>query len=208
MEQLLVKASISRSKGQIQEARILLEEARQRAPERADIHELLGDVYHQLGLLEEALACYREAHAREPQRASSEEKMAQVLLAIKAKELPPEVPFAPKNPVLALALSALFPGAGQVYNEQWGKGFAIAVGALSSLYYFLQHYRPLLEAQGTPAAFTIPLGQVFLTVLSGFACLGLWTFGIVDAYRQGVRIRSLQEQGSEKTSQTGTTQSG
>ncbi len=193
VEQLLTRVSFSRAKGQLQEARLLLEEAAKLAPERADVKEILGDVYRELGLLDEALDCYKQARDRDPLRSSAEEKMAQVLLEIDRQRATPEVPFAPKSPALAVALSALFPGAGQVYNEQWLKGSVIAAGSLPSLYYFLQRYGTILEAQTTGAAFEIPTSELLLTVLSGLVALVLWTYGIVDAYRTARSIKELQK---------------
>lgn len=49
-----------------------------------------------------------------------------------------------KSPALAVGLSAVFPGGGQMYNNKWGKGL-IFLGGESALgftatYYYLDHY--------------------------------------------------------------------
>jgi len=63
----------------------------------------------------------------------------------------------PKDPILAAILSGLIPGLGQVYCRRWGRGALFFFGALIA------------------GALFPPLGL--------FISMGVWIWGIVDAYR-------------------------
>ncbi len=74
-----------------------------------------------------------------------------------------------KRNILAAVLSAILPGAGQLYNRQWLKGaaFLIAMVVLSA---FIQPETLLFE----PSA---------MALLPLVALLGLAIWSVVDAYR-------------------------
>ena len=72
----------------------------------------------------------------------------------------------PKSPFLALGLSFLFPGAGQIYNGQLAKALFVFFAFVGSIYL-------AIEAGPLPFAFCIPF-VVF--------------FNLIDAYRSAVLI--------------------
>src|SRR5262245_4987418 len=84
---------------------------------------------------------------------------------------PPPAPYVapprpPKSPVLALILSFMFPGMGQVYNGQMAKALFIFFAFAGSIY-------GVIEAGPIPFALCIPF-VVF--------------FNLIDAYRSAVVI--------------------
>jgi hypothetical protein len=72
----------------------------------------------------------------------------------------------PKRPVLAMVLSVLFPGTGQLYNGQTSKAFALFAAFVGSIYL-------AAEVDGMPFGFFIPFA-VF--------------YAAIDAYRSAVMI--------------------
>lgn len=198
VERLLTQANVERVKGNFLAARRLLEQALQRAPERADIHELMGDVYKAVGDLSTALEFYKKARELDPSRRSAEEKFASTLLEINQPTVSEEVPFLPKNPSLAVILSALLPGAGQVYNEQWFKGVVMCVVALLSLGYFLQFYHQIRSTSIMPTLGQVQqqleqasVGEILLLLFAGLLAFCMWTWSILDAYNTA---RKFQQQ--------------
>jgi len=201
VERLLTQASAERARGNFLTARRLLEQALQKAPERADIHELLGDVYRAVGDLSTALECYKKARELDPSRRSAEEKFASTLLEINPPTVSEEVPFLPKNPNLAVILSALLPGAGQVYNEQWLKGIGMCAVALLSLGYFLQFYHQIRSASVLPNLSQVQqqleqasVGEILLLLLAGLLAFCTWTWSILDAYTTARKFQQRQRQ--------------
>ncbi len=201
VERLLTQANIERARGNFLTARRLLEQALQKAPERADIHELLGDVYKAVGDLSTALECYKKARELDPSRRSAEEKFASTLLEINPPTISEEVPFLPKNPNIAVILSAVLPGAGQVYNEQWLKGIAMCVVALLSLGYFLQFYHQIRSTTIMPTLSQVQqqleqasVGEILLLLLSGLLAFCMWTWSILDAYNTARKFQQQQQQ--------------
>lgn len=200
VERLLTQANVERVRGNFLTARRLLEQALQKAPERADIHELLGDVYKAVGDLSTALECYKKARELDPTRRSVEEKFASTLLEINPPAVPEEVPFLPKNPTLAVILSALLPGAGQVYNEQWLKGIAMGTVALLSLGYFLQFYHQIRSTTVMPTLSQVQqhmeqasVGEILLLLLAGLLAFCMWTWSILDAYKTARKFQQQQQ---------------
>lgn len=206
VERLLTLASAERARGNLISARHLIEQALQRAPERADIHELLGDVLHSVGDLEAALESYRRARELAPNRPSAEEKWAQTFLELQKPEIPEEVPFLPKNPNLAAALSAVFPGSGQVYNEQWLKGALFGILTFLPAGLFMHSFLRFRHSTSPLPSFEqvqqqmeqLSTGQILLMLLLGLVALGMWTWGIWDAYRTAKRFQQLQAAQKEK----------
>lgn len=208
VERLLTQANVERVRGNFLAARRLLEQALQKAPERADIHELLGDVYRAVGDLSTALERYKKARELDPSRRSAEEKFASTLLEINPPTVSEEIPFLPKNPTLAVILSALLPGAGQVYNEQWLKGIVMCVIALLSLGYFLQFYHQIRTTTVIPTLGQVQqqleqasIGEILLLLFAGLLAFCMWTWSILDAYNTA---RKFQQQQKQRPSQTST----
>jgi tetratricopeptide (TPR) repeat protein len=202
VERLLTQANIERMRGNFLAARRLIEQALQKAPERADVHELLGDVYKAVGDLQNALECYRKARELDPKRRSAEEKFAATLLEINPPTVSDEIPFLPKNPTFAVLLSALLPGAGQVYNEQWLKGIVMCVVALLSLGYFLQFYHQIRSAatvfptlgQVQQQLEQASVGEILLLLFAGLTAFCVWTWSILDAYNTARKFQQQQKQ--------------
>ena len=89
-----------------------------------------------------------------------------------------------KNPTLALILSAIFPGLGQVYNNQLAKGIILMV--LNTIVNFLM-FEPLqriFEAEGR-----MPDNPT-LIIVTGYTIAGLilWLYAIIDAKKTADRI--------------------
>ena len=87
-----------------------------------------------------------------------------------------------RRPVLAVFLSGLFPGLGQLYNRQPLKALAFLVGAV------LTGFGPLspLDVDISPDDPAAGLRQVLLAS-APFLILALWS--VVDAYRVARRPR-------------------
>ncbi len=205
VEKILTQANVERSRGNFLASRRLLEQALQKAPERADIHELLGDVYKSVGDLQLALECYKRARELDSNRRSAEEKFAATLLEINQPSLPEEVPFLPKNPNYAVIFSALLPGAGQIYNEQWLKGIGMLVVTLISLGYFLQFYQQM-RATTVPTFWQVQhqlerasVGEILLLLFSGLLAFCIWTWSILDAYKTARKFQQLQQKQKSPT---------
>lgn len=201
LERLLTQANIERMRGNFLTARRLIEQALQKAPERADIHEMLGDIYKAVRDMPNALECYRRARELDPNRQSAEEKFAATLLEINPPTVMEEVPFLPKKPTIAVALSALLPGAGQVYNEQWLKGILMCVVALLSLGYFLHFYHQIRSATVLPTFGQVQqqleqasIGEILLLLFAGLLAFCIWTWSILDAYNTARKFQQQQQQ--------------
>lgn len=80
--------------------------------------------------------------------------------------VPPPRP--PKSPGLALVLSLIFPGVGQLYNGQISKAFAF-VGAFAACMYLM------IETDPLPFAFFLPF---------------IIFYGLIDAYRSATLINA------------------
>ncbi len=88
-----------------------------------------------------------------------------------------------RNPGVALVLSAIFPGLGQFYNRQFGKGVAFfVVGVASS--WMTSALLPSLDAllRGEPPK---EIGLLTVALLLLLICY-LWS--MADAYRLAKRI--------------------
>ncbi|MCS7263795.1 MAG: DUF5683 domain-containing protein [Armatimonadetes bacterium] len=199
VERLLTQANVERVKGNLSDAKRLIEQALQKAPNRADIHELLGDVYKAIGDLPSAFKCYKKAKDLDPSRRSAEEKFAATLLELNQPSLADEVPFLPKNPNYAVLFSAFLPGAGQIYNEQWLKGIAMLVVALFSLGYFLQFYQQM-RTKTLPSLWQVQqqleqasVGEILLLLFSGLMAFCVWTWSILDAYKTAKKFQQIQQ---------------
>ncbi len=200
VERLLSQATAERARGNFLAARRLLEQALEKAPNRADIYEMLGDVYRGVADLEAALTCYRRAHELAPERKSAEEKLADTLLALNPPPPLEEVPFLPKNPNLAVAFSAVLPGAGQIYNEQWLKGIVMMGITFLALGYFLQFYHQIRAKMLLPSLEQVQrqleqasMGEILLVLLAGLTAFAVWTWSILDAYLTARRYQQLRQ---------------
>lgn len=203
LEGLLRQITVARVRGDWTRARVLAEEAVQQAPQRADLHELLGDILRQLGDKEGALACYQRARDLEPQRPSAEEKFAATLLELQSFEVPDdEVPAFPKNPMVAATLSAVLPGTGQLYNEQWLKGMLFCLGTLAPVGAFLQIYKGLLRPITFDRLPSPPSNEhIVMAAVLGIIALAMWVWNIWDAYQTALAFQQPVSSRQERITQ-------
>lgn len=84
-----------------------------------------------------------------------------------------QIIYSPRNPRIASLMSLVLPGFGQLYNGEVNK----------AIWQFLGF--ALLSVPGVALiALYLPSGWMMPALLAGIACvLGLWMFGIVDAWR-------------------------
>lgn len=167
---ILRQAALHRRRGRLKEALAECEQAIALVPSDAAALELYGDVLQGLGRVDDALAAYRRAGEADPRRASAERKYAELLL-LQDRGVKAFVAAEPRNPYVAVLLSALCPGAGQFYNGQPAKALVLALTALAL----------------AVALLWTPLGFGGTTGISGsaaflMACFGVvYVFSLVDA---------------------------
>lgn len=147
-DRLLVQANIARRRGQYKEAERLCREAIEQTPADAAALELYGDILQSIGRVDDALYSYDRARTADPKRASAERKYAELTLAQETDLFMAATDAGPRNPFLAVFLSATLPGAGQVYNGESRKGLAIALAQLLSIYLLL--WTPLRQPNAPP----------------------------------------------------------
>ena len=90
-----------------------------------------------------------------------------------------------KNPILAIILSALLPGLGQIYNAQVGKGLFL-IGFNMIINFLIRE--PLLAVIEDPKSVEQPTMIVFI----GYSLAGmiLWVYAIFDAKKNADRINN------------------
>lgn len=94
-----------------------------------------------------------------------------------------------KSPVLALVLSAIFPGLGQIYTRQVLKGIAIGVLNIVINLLLLEPLERLLESVESPP------DRPTLIIVTGYTIAGLvlWLYSIIDA--KGMAEKINREEG-------------
>ncbi len=88
-----------------------------------------------------------------------------------------------KNPTLALILSVIFPGLGQLYNNQVLKGIALLALNLVVNLLLIKPLEELTISRDSPNHST-------LFIVAAYAVIGLvlWVYAIVDAKRTAEKI--------------------
>jgi tetratricopeptide (TPR) repeat protein len=128
-----------RARGQTAAALERCRQAVEQFPESWELQELYGDLLVATGGIGPALQAYRRALAANPSRGVIEEKIGRTVLRQAAGEMAlrqvddiaagrVRIELA-KRPAVAGMLSAIVPGVGQMYNEQFIKGGAMFVAA-------------------------------------------------------------------------------
>jgi TM2 domain-containing membrane protein YozV len=93
-----------------------------------------------------------------------------------------------KKPTLALVLSAIFPGIGQIYNNQIFKGISLI--ALNTAINFLL-VKPIEKL--TASGGSIPDNStLFIIIAYIVAGLVLWVYAMIDAKRTAERINESE----------------
>jgi hypothetical protein len=96
-----------------------------------------------------------------------------------------------KNPVIGGILSALFPGIGQLYNEDYGKAvvlIAMAITANSALVYSLLTTVPMFLSGKSVNFQSLQPGPVTALVSNALILIALWFYGIIDAITCAQRL--------------------
>lgn len=85
-----------------------------------------------------------------------------------------------KSPVAGGILSLIFPGAGQLYNEDYGKGIILIVAGIASIATIVYHALALggivMSGEVFPGAM-----EIVTIVTAGLILLGIWIYAIIDA---------------------------
>jgi arabinogalactan oligomer/maltooligosaccharide transport system permease protein len=99
-----------------------------------------------------------------------------------------------KNPTLALILSVIFPGLGQLYNNQVPKGIALLAINLVVNFLLIKPLEKLTISRYSPDTST-------LFIVAAYTVIGLvlWVYAIIDAKRTAEKINrelstGMQEQ--------------
>jgi tetratricopeptide (TPR) repeat protein len=189
LDALLREANIHRLRGQTLEAEERCRAALELQPEEATALEMLGDLLRERGRLDEAAEQYQSAIAAAPERLSAERKFAELTLELAERQRlrdqaafllsnPPSTVQQRRNVTLALLLSAIFPGLGQFYNQQWLKGCILAVAVLICLGLGGDALLRLVFtiASARPAGAVSQWGAWF-----GFLGFVFWLYAVIDA---------------------------
>lgn len=193
LDALLREANILRMRGQAGEAEARCRAVLELEPEESSALEMLGDLLRERGRLEDATDYYRRAAAAAPERPSPERKFAEATLALSEQQRlreqatlllqnPPSPIEQRRNVLVALVLSAVFPGLGQFYNRETVKGACLVVGTLLCL------------ALGGDALFRLvftvaamrdsgPVSQY--GAWFGLLAVVLWLYAVIDAVVTG-----------------------
>lgn len=93
-----------------------------------------------------------------------------------------------KSPILALILSGILPGIGQIYNGETNKGLVLLGLNFVISYLLSEPLRQFMEAGGSSPANPFET-TVYLYLIAG---LFLWIYAMVDAKRTAERINREQ----------------
>jgi tetratricopeptide (TPR) repeat protein len=144
IRQLLGQATLLRSRGDLQQALALAQEAVSLDDESWEGHELIGDLFLSLARPDQAMESYRRAREINPDRAPLEEKVGRAALAQAERNRTTELSrsllegkdtlqLPKRNPSYAALYSFIIPGLGQVYNREVGKGIVVVALWLAML---------------------------------------------------------------------------
>ena len=205
-EKLLTQASAFRVKGLVTDARETLQQAVRffegRPPQEvAPIYEQIGDLLETEDFADEAMTAYGAAYELDPKRVSADRKKATLALNLATRRNPDamsaallrgesiadvlgEGPVTRRNAGLAMFLSVVFPGFGQLYNAQIIKGLILlSIAVISLLVISLSADKDSLF-RNIAALFALRKGgaapsptMIFFTL----AYLIAWLYSIVDA---------------------------
>ena len=166
------------------------------APNSTTTWELRGDALLAQGNLAEASEAFQKALELEPANADAERKYAALQLDLSQAQREREMlesgdleqfrGAVQKEPGAAAVRSAFFPGLGQVYKGEYEKGVAMFVAAFVLLIPAVRlvvTWLPTFLVTGVSSEQTIStLGAVF-GYIGLFGFLGLYIYGVYDAYR-------------------------
>ncbi len=137
-DRLLTGANISRRRGLFKQAEKECLEAIQLVPADAAALELLGDILQSVGRVDDATYAYGRAMEADSSRKTAEKKYAELMLAQNREIEILRQEFIPRNPSVAVLLSGVLPGAGQMYNGETIKGLialGVTLGILAAIFW-------------------------------------------------------------------------
>lgn len=171
-DRLLTAANIARRRGSFAEAEKSCRAALELIPKDAPALELYGDILQAVGRVDDAMYAYQRAVEADAKRKTAEKKYAELALMQDRSVDMLRDDYIPRNANLAVFFSALFPGAGQVYNGETLKGIALAV--VGGLCVYLLGW--------TPYGFTKSLKQITPQLAFSIAITGaVYIYAVVDA---------------------------
>jgi tetratricopeptide (TPR) repeat protein len=176
----LSSAGLAFRRGRLGEARDECRKAIEADPSDAAALELYGDIYQGLGRVDDALYAYQRA-IDSTGRPTAEKKYAELML-MQNKEI--ELlrgEFIPRNPNISVFLSALVPGAGQLYNGEIVKGGILLAISLSM--FFLLGWTQLGFSGARASIPPSLMGLSFLSVIA-------YVYALIDAKRGANRSPS------------------
>ncbi|HBF36682.1 MAG TPA: hypothetical protein DDW50_05115 [Firmicutes bacterium] len=81
-----------------------------------------------------------------------------------------------KYPEISVALSFIFPGAGQLYNEEYAKGIILIVATLLIIVYS----GISLGSEFINSVYLLRTDLIMRILVSSLICFGIWLYGIID----------------------------
>jgi curved DNA-binding protein CbpA len=171
-DRTLTAANIARRRSNFREAETLCRQAVELVPGDAAALELYGDILQSTGRVDDAVLAYKRATEIDPARRSAEKKYGDLVLRQDRSIFMIRDEYVPGNANVAVLLSAVFPGAGQVYNGESLKGLAVVLAFLAMLYVIFYTRFGLPHArEGIPTSLGISIA------IAGI----IYIYGVVDA---------------------------
>lgn len=94
-----------------------------------------------------------------------------------------------KNPFIAGTLSLIFPGAGQLYNEDYMKGIILIAAMIASVVTIVYNGMALAFGGGLTSGEALqPAMLIVRIVIAGLICLGIYIYGIIDGVTTAQRL--------------------
>jgi len=188
VEELLRDAHLARVRRHWAEAETLCRRALDLKPDDAMGLEMLGDLLAEKGDLDGALERFRAALALDPTKAALEDRIARLALQKGEAELerqeaerllnsPTGKVAAKRNATVAVLLSLVCPGAGQVFNRQTVKGALLIAVWLPSLFGMMELFRLFVVLMGAGRGLQPDQGLALL----GLVGVLVWLYAIIDA---------------------------
>lgn len=184
-DRILTNANISRRRGLYKQAEGECRQALDLIPADAAALELYGDILQGSGRVDDAVFAYERAVKADPNRKTAEKKYAELTLAQNREIEMLREEFIPRNASISILFSAVFPGAGQLYNGETIKGILVAAAFLACMFaiFFSPYGLPKDKGLGLPTSLVMLLGAVAV----------LYLYAVVDANlsaRRGGRRKS------------------
>ena len=96
-----------------------------------------------------------------------------------------------KNPLVGGLLSLLFPGTGQLYNEDYGKGITLIAVLISAIGSIIYSAIELSNMQWLSYSEHLEPGLIVIIVVSSLILFAIWLYGRIDAVNGARRWNSI-----------------